>query len=276
MSDTTVPQIYYVDEAGDSTLFSRKGKILVGSEGCSRFFILGLLEVGNAASLHADLEFLRENLIADPYFKDVPSIQPHTQKTAVAFHAKDDMPEVRREVFNLLRKRDDLRFFAVVLDKMSTLAYVQNRQSHDPSYRYKPDEAYDFLVRRLFKERLHEFDEYRVVFARRGNRERTAILKEQLEVAQHRFLSSRSKRENPSTLTVESSTPQNSAGLQAADYFLWALQRLYERQEERYLLAIRNQYKLVIDIHDNRKNAYGEYYNKKNPLNWEKISKRIK
>ncbi len=275
MNDTIVPPTYYVDEAGDSTLFSRKGKILVGSEGCSSFFILGLLEVGNAASLHSELESLREELLADPYFKNVPSIQSHTQKTAVAFHAKDDLPEVRREVFSLLRKRDDLRFFAVVLDKMSTLAYVQNRQSHDPTYHYKPDETYDFLVRRLFKERLHEFDKYRVVFARRGNRKRTAVLKEQLEIAQHRFLSSHRKPETPAVLTVESGTPQNSAGLQTADYFLWALQRLYERHEERYLLAIRNQYKLVIDIHDNRKNAYGEYYNKQNPISWEKVAKRI-
>jgi hypothetical protein len=31
---------YFVDEAGDGTLFDRKGRIIVGMAGCSRFFIL--------------------------------------------------------------------------------------------------------------------------------------------------------------------------------------------------------------------------------------------
>ena len=42
---------YFVDEGGDSTLFSRTGKVLVGTEGCSRFFILGLLDVPNPSAL---------------------------------------------------------------------------------------------------------------------------------------------------------------------------------------------------------------------------------
>lgn len=36
---------YFVDEAGDPTLFSRKGRLIVGDDGCSRFFILGKLEI---------------------------------------------------------------------------------------------------------------------------------------------------------------------------------------------------------------------------------------
>jgi hypothetical protein len=42
---------YFVDEAGDGTLFNRQGRIIVGTEGCSRFFILGLLDVPDVKSL---------------------------------------------------------------------------------------------------------------------------------------------------------------------------------------------------------------------------------
>ena len=42
---------YFVDEGGDGILFSRKGKVLVGTEGCSRFFILGLLDVSDPMPL---------------------------------------------------------------------------------------------------------------------------------------------------------------------------------------------------------------------------------
>lgn len=272
MDEVLSSQVYYVDEAGDSTIFSKKGKILIGSEGCSRFFTLGLLQVGDPLSLKTELDQLRDNLMADPYFKGVPSMQPEAKKTALAFHAKDDLPEVRREVFALLRSRNDLGFYAVVSDKFSTLAYVQNRQAHDQAYHYKPDETYDFLIRRLFKQRLHQSDNYQIVFARRGNRARNKILREQLEIARQRF---EKRPEIPPNLQVESGYPKNHAGLQATDYFLWALQRLYERQEDRYLFPIWSQCKLIIDIHDNRRHGYGEYYNRTNPLTKESLEGRI-
>ena len=81
---------YYVDEAGDPILFSGKGKILIGSEGCSRFFILGKLDIDNPKAIKHDLENLRRKLLADPYFKDVPSMQPERKRTALAFHATND------------------------------------------------------------------------------------------------------------------------------------------------------------------------------------------
>ena len=34
---------YFVDEAGDTTLFGRYGKVLIGTEAVSRFFIVGRL-----------------------------------------------------------------------------------------------------------------------------------------------------------------------------------------------------------------------------------------
>ena len=36
---------YFVDEAGDAVLFGSRGKVLIGTGGCSRFFMLGLLDV---------------------------------------------------------------------------------------------------------------------------------------------------------------------------------------------------------------------------------------
>ncbi len=43
-------------------------------------------------------------------------MQPKACKTVLTFHAKDDLPEVRREVLALLRSIEGLRFFAVVKD----------------------------------------------------------------------------------------------------------------------------------------------------------------
>jgi len=266
---------YFVDEAGDSSLFSKKGKTIIGQPGNSRFFIMGLLDVGDPGSLMVEMETLRSDLIADLYFKDVPSMLPKNRKTAISFHAKDDLPEVRHQVFRLLRARDDLRFFGIVAEKFSTLDYVKNRQLREPEYRYHQDEIYDFLVRRLFRDRLHSGDTYEVVFAKRGNRKRKQILQEQLELAQQRHLE-KFQGGTQAKIQVASGIPSRHAGLQAVDYYLWALQRLYERGEDRYLVNIWEDCKLVIDIHDTRNHAYGEYYYKRKPLTSEKLLGRIK
>lgn len=36
---------YYVDEAGDLTLFNKKGKVIIGQEGCSKLFFLGTAHI---------------------------------------------------------------------------------------------------------------------------------------------------------------------------------------------------------------------------------------
>lgn len=268
MTRPTMPSVryYFVDEAGDGTLFDAKGRVLIGEQGCSRYFILGLIDLPEASIplLEGELEALRQNLVADSYFRQVPSMQPQAKKTAVAFHAKDDLPEVRREVFSILR-RYKLRFFAVVRNKRNLLEYVLQRNEQDSKYRYHPNELYDSLVRRLFKTLLHQDDTYRITFAKRGAADRTVALREALEAAQRRF-AVQWNIESRATLEVLPQIPPAAPGLQVADYFLWALQRLYERREDRYVAYLWDSFRLVHDVDDTRTARYGVYYTKKKPL----------
>ncbi len=258
---------YFVDEAGDPTLFDGKGKVLIGSNGCSRYFILGLLQVDGPDSLTSELKAIQARLLADPYFANVPSMQPNERKTALAFHAKDDLPEVRREVFSLLMNRKDLRFFAIVRDKASVLSYVKSRNSFDAGYHYKPDELYDFMIRRLFRDRLHLYEQYRIYFARRGSSNRTQSLKIALQAARERFAHRFHQEPANNTLDVIPAYSKDVPCLQAVDYYLWALQRLFERGEDRYVSLLWPTFRLIIDVDDRRFATYGTYYNKKRVLN---------
>jgi len=263
MTDGTT-RYYYVDEAGDGTIFNARGHVIIGSEGVSRYFMLGLLDVADPATLEKELGSLRAKLIDDPYFKGVPSMQQQTKKTAVFFHAKDDLPEVRREVFQLLAKHE-LRFFAIVRDKSKVFEYIRKRNEVDVAYRYNPNELYDSLVRQLFKDRLHQHDAYEIHFARRGKSDRTAALRIALETARRRF-SEKWGIVSLATIQTEACYSRESAGLQAADYFLWALQRFYEREEDRFLGYLWPSFRLVRDLDDTRHYKYGEYYTQKKPL----------
>ena len=258
------PRRYFVDEAGDPTLFGSRGKVMLGSAGCSRNFMLGVVDVANPLALGTALESLRQSLLADPYFRGVPSMQPERRKTALAFHANDDVAEVRREVFRELM-RHDLKFFAVVRDKQRGLAYVQQRNHMDAAYRYRPNELYDSLVARLFKDRLHLSLEVEVCFASRGSSDRSAALTLALHRARQRF---EAKWDTPvaAQLSVRESTPARAPALQAADYFLWALQRHFERGESRFLELVWPNVGLVHAVDETASAPYGMYYTKKRPL----------
>lgn len=255
---------FFVDEAGDPTLFDAKGRILVGQEGCSKTFILGKLDVEDPVALHAALEQLRADLLADPYFKRVPSMQAERGKTARAFHAKDDVPEVRREVFKVLA-RFDLRFYGVVRHKTALLDYVRQRNEREAGYRYRGDELYDTLVEELFR-RYHPLaDRLEICFATRGNKARTHAFRSAIEKAEARFESQYGIRRS-AEVAIVASTPPQKAGLQAVDYFLWALQRHYERDESRYVELVWDKVVEIEDLDRIEGGRKGVIYNKKRPL----------
>ncbi len=259
---------YFVDEAGDLTLFNKKGQVLLGREGVSNFFMVGVAHIPNPDEAHRQLEDLRQQLLADPYFKGVPSMQPANKRTALAFHANKDLPEVRREVFKLLPKFEAK--VQVAIRRKFVLA-----QEAQALYRYKrkklkPNDVYDDLVKRLFRNLLHKADENEIVFAYRGTSDRKEALERAITRAKENF-AARWGDQGDKPTAIHSGLPQQYAGLQIIDYYLWALQRLYERQEDRFFFLLANNYRLIMDLDDKRNKPYGEWYSDSSPLSLDKL-----
>lgn len=244
MSDTLH---YFIDEAGDDTLFAREGALAMGQDGVSNFFLLGKLEIHDPPVLRGKLEALRQSLLADPYFSGIPSFAPGAGKTALGFHAKDDLPEARYEVLKLLRAEgDNLRFYAVVKDKRALAREVAQRQAQEPGYAYRKKSLYDDLVRQLFNKFHRIADRLDITFSERGSSDRTKVLEKAINDAGRDFEDWYGLPLPAST--VRCSTPRTDAGLQAADYFLWVLQRFYERREDRFLSVLWPQFGEVVDL----------------------------
>lgn len=261
---TSEPVCYCVDEAGDPTIWGRRGKVIIGSEGCSSYLILGSVMIGDIVLLSQSLDALRNELLSDPYFRKVPSMQPENRKTAVCFHAKDDLPEVRREVFNLLLEQD-IEFHAVVRCKRRAMRTVTDFRIMNPDYRYDGNQFYDDLVRRLFRDKLHRHGHYNITFAVRGASDRTQALREALESARDKYCRSHDIAHS-STFAINAMEPKDHAGLQVADYLLWSLQRLYEKGEDRFVELMWPKFHCVWDC-DDRRAEEGMLYNAEKPLN---------
>jgi len=213
------------------------------------------------------LEDLRTELLADPYFKGVPSMQPASGKTARYFHAKDDVPEVRREVFRLLRSMA-AKVQVVIRHKTALIDFARRLLSSGE--RLTAHDVYDDMVARLFRNLLHKADENRITFARRGKRDRSSALAEAIDRARRNF-ERKWHRPSKRPTTIRSQFASRCAGFQIIDYYLWALQRMFERHEDRYFEFLRPHYRLVIDLDDKRNHEHGEYYSDHNPLELRRI-----
>ena len=267
---------FYVDEAGDPVLFARRRRSIVGTEGCSRYFILGMLEVDDPAGLARKLTALRQKLLADPIFAGVESFKRERKKTAVLFHAKDDLPEVRLPVFQLLREQGEaLRFYAVVCDKEVILREVQARNQAEPDYHFKPNHLYNLLMRYLLGSFHRVADSYQVCVARRGKRDRNEAMVAALEHAETDFEKNFGfNRGGKAAWSLRVSAPEQDVPLQAADYFLWALQRFYEPRldartgaplrDQRFIGALWPQVGEIHDLHFGP--ATGTRFDKNKPL----------
>lgn len=135
---------FFLDESGDPTFYDRKGNLIVGQAGCSPILILGFIETQTPAAIRQAVLSLQQELVNDPYFQDFPSIQ----KTAIAFHAKDDLPEIRYRLFKLISSLD-LRAQFIVARKVERV-FRNNFNAQETAF-------YDHLISLLFQNVLHRY-----------------------------------------------------------------------------------------------------------------------
>jgi hypothetical protein len=257
---TAAPSIrhYYVDEAGDAVLFNARGKVLVGTPGCSSHFFIGLLSSFEPISLETDLKALKQSVLADTSLK----WRGTYKKPVRGFHANDDLPEVREMVFNLLTNHN-FRFFAVVKDKSEAIKYVRQRNQTNLKYRYSGDKLYDSLVSSLFHTRLYKDYEHKIYFATRGKTDRTAALRTALLAVQTRAKALLYPESTGWMTIFDATTTDKIVNLQAVDYCLWALQRFYVRKEEKYLRLIWPSVSMVYEMDSKNGKKRGETYTRK-------------
>lgn len=252
---------YFVDEAGDPTFYTSGKKLIVGTEGCSRTFSVGLLRTYDPQQIRSKLADVRLEVMNDRYLQDIPSIQ----KSLRAFHAKDDSPEVRKLVFSALDKMD-FSLQVVVARKLEWLFRTKHNGSQDAFY--------DDLVTHMFERQMHLSKQNNIVFSRRGSKPRQHALRAAVELSVQRFREKHPEA-TATEVTVETNQPAQETVLQAVDYGLWAVQRAFERGEMRYFEFLRPKIEVVWDIFDfDRIKQRGSvfYDRKRNPFNLNIVS----
>jgi hypothetical protein len=248
---------FFVDESGDTTFYNKKGFPIVGVGGCSPILLLGFIETRHPVELRQEIITLHNEILADPYFQAKPSFK----KTEIAFHAKDDCPEVRELVFELIEKQ---RFSAEIVVSR------KNEQNFRQAFGANENRYYDYLIGLLFRTVLHRYEENTIYFSQRGSRLRQKPLNHAIQSAKSWF-QQKHQRSFRSTFEVLPQSPKGEPCLSIIDYINWAIHRAYVYQEMQYYERIADRVSLVLDYAD-----YGcsgkNVYNKKNPFHIEKAT----
>lgn len=248
---------FFVDESGDPTFYDRQGNLIVGQAGCSPILILGFVETQRPDSLRDAVLQLQHEVIHDPYFQDFPSLQ----KTAVAFHAKDDVPEIRYRFFKLLSTLDFTAQF-VVARKIERV--FRN------SFQAREEAFYDHLVSRLFQNALHRHQHNLIYFAKRGSRTRQEPLANAIRKGIADFEEKGNTHIN-TTFAVQAQTPQGEPCLSIVDYMNWAIYRAFTRAEMRYFRVVEEKVTLLVDLYDTA--VYPQnWYSRRNSFDTTKIT----
>lgn len=215
----------FLDEAGDTTFYGKGRASIIGKPGVSLCFILGMVKFqGELPALRAAVRRLQSQVEADPYLRDVPSVQKKQQQGGFYFHATDDPPEVRKVFFEFIHGLD-CSFEAVAGRKIPRL--------FDTKHHNRESEFYADLLSHLLKNKLRTVERLVLNIAARGKSTRNENLALALAKASSRDRKRKSTDEAFTRVVFNVQNPQTEPLLTVADYFCWSVQRVFERGEVR-------------------------------------------
>ena len=267
----------FLDEAGDCTFYGKKKKNILGTLGVSNCFIIGMVKYKEPLeTIRQEIIQLQRSIEDDPYFR-VPSVVKKIDSGGFYFHAKDDIPEVRKIFFDYILQKK-LSFEAVVARK--SIDRFANKHKDKEQYFYAD------LLSHLMKNKMQKEQRLILNIAEKGTSTKNNNLELALEKAKERFAKTLN-RQNHSSLNTESETgpgvlrrkdirsglvfnvtnQRQEPLLNVADYLCWTIQRVFEKGETRFYNLMQEKISLVVDLYDSENyDGFKNYYSPKKPL----------
>jgi hypothetical protein len=248
---------FFVDESGDPTFYDKHKRLIVGNGGCSSIFLLGFIHTRNPDAIRSSISNLRKEISNNKYYEGIPSLK----KTLNAFHAKDDIPEIRERMYQLILSLDFKAEFVVARKIGNIFASSHNNN---------PNDFYDNLVSKLFENKLHLYEKNIIYFDTRGSKTRQAPLERAIKMAKDRFENKWNTKINVD-IQIMAQQPKGEPCLQVIDYMNWAIYRAYTKKEIRFYKFMEKKISFLLDIYDFKKYPRNHYH-KKNKLELKKMS----
>ena len=235
----------FLDEAGDTTFYGKGRTSIVGQQGVSLSFSIGMVRFhGDLNELRKAVCALQAEVVADSYVRDIPSVAKKAGAKGFYFHATDDPPEVRERFFKFI-KQTNCTCEVMVARKIPSMFALKHH--------HQEVEFYADVLSHLLKNKLKLGQKVVLNIAERGASTRNANLQLALTKAVERFEKKFSSDAISSLVVFNVQNHQTEPLLNIADYLCWSVQRVFERGETRYYDFLGDKIRLVVDLYDSAK-----------------------
>lgn len=212
----------------------------------------------NIINLRDRVTLLQHEIASNVYYSNVPSVLKRVNKNGFYFHAKNDLPEIRKSFFDLI-KTVDCTFQAVVGRKIIKL--------YERKHNGKSSEFYADMLSHLIKDKFNKDPKLLLNIASRENSTSYQNLQSSLKKTISRFARKNPEKEIRTKVYFNVQPFIEEPLLSIADYFCWSIQRIFERGESRFYNYLQDKISLVVDLYDADNYEKGRnYYTPKNPL----------
>lgn len=249
----------FLDETGDTTFYGKGRKVIIGRQGVSLSFGLGVVRIDRPLEdVRREVRGLQAQVEADSLLNTIPSVQKRIASGGFFFHACKDSPDVRTVLLHYLR---DLPCEAEVVVARKIPALFE-KQHHA-----RAEEFYADLLAHLIKNRPKRPGTLVLNVAERGSSTREKVLTEALRLARERAAKKWGGGNLQARVVFNVQNPRTEPLLTVSDYLCWAVQRVFEQGEVRHYNYLAVKIRLVVDLYDREKyDGSRNYYDKKNPL----------
>lgn len=249
----------FLDEAGDTTFFGKGRRIILGEEGVSLTFGIGMVKISSDLSqTRLDVLQLQKEIAVDNYTNVIPSVKRKIEKGGFFFHATDDPPEVREKFYKYI-KQLNCSLEMVVGRKIPSL-FIRKHHRKEAVF-------YADILSHLLKNKLRANDKLVLNIAQRKNSTSHQNLQLALNKAGARASKKHTYNDQQAVVTFNVQNNRSEPILNIADYLCWAVQRVFERGEMRHYQFIQEKISLVVDLYDEQRyEGSKNYYRRGNPL----------
>jgi hypothetical protein len=249
----------FLDETGDTTFYGSGNKLIVGQQGVSLSFGIGIVRIDRPlAKVRAEITSLQRQVEGDPLLNTIPSVRKRIQSGGFFFHACKDTPDVRTVLLHYLH---DLSCEAEVVIARKIPALFETKHTG------REEEFYADMLSHLLKRRMMRDRKLVLNVAQRGSSTREHILSDALWLATRRAVDWQGVEAIKTHVVFNVQNPRTEPLLTVSDYICWAVQRVFEQGDVRHYNYLTDKIRLVVDLYDRAKyDGNKNYYNKKNPL----------
>jgi hypothetical protein len=258
---TPKPEVHhrFLDETGDTTFYGKGRKLIIGQDGVSLTFGLGVVRIDRPLEeVRREVRALEAQVEADPLLNTIPSVQKRVASGGFFFHACKDSPDVRAVLLRYLRELP-CEAEMVVARKIPALFVKQHNG--------REEEFYADLLAHLVKNRLKRAGTLVLNVAERGSSTREKVLTDALKLATERAAKKWGSENLQARAVFNVQNPRTEPLLTVSDYLCWAVQRVFEQGDVRHYNYLAEKIRLVVDLYDREKYIGSRnYYDRKNPL----------